>query len=303
MDIDQLRTFDRIAREGSFTKAAARLNVTQATVSMRMRTLEDQLGGALFERGRKMRLTERGTTFLPYARRILTTLLEGEDALRSAQRGHVTVATLRSLAAPLVGNALVRFAEAHPLTEVIIAEGHHHDVAERVHDRGADLAVMGWPNLDPLLDDIEPIAIFREPVRLAVAPWLADEIGPEPTLDRVFAVVPRYLLIGWWQVYPDAVSAMRFRAKTVSTVSIGPALALAEAGHGIGYFVETALAPVLAAGRLAVVDAVDAPVIHRDTALVSIGGGLGGRPLVAELARLIDAEAAALGMGRSGAKR
>ena len=37
MDLDQIRTFDRIAQDLSFTKAAARLNVTQATVSMRIR--------------------------------------------------------------------------------------------------------------------------------------------------------------------------------------------------------------------------------------------------------------------------
>ncbi|MBN9000374.1 MAG: LysR family transcriptional regulator [Rhizobiales bacterium] len=71
MDVDQLRSFDRIIRDGSFTKAAARLNVTQATISARIRTLEDQVGGPLLTRGRKVELTERGATFLPYARRVL----------------------------------------------------------------------------------------------------------------------------------------------------------------------------------------------------------------------------------------
>ena len=81
MDIDQLRTFDRITRDLSFTKAAARLNVTQATVSMRMRVLEDHLGVTLFTRGRKVALTDQGMTFLPYARRILAAAQEGREAV------------------------------------------------------------------------------------------------------------------------------------------------------------------------------------------------------------------------------
>ena len=44
MDLDQLRTFDRIVRDQSFTKAAAHLHITQATASMRIRALEQLLG-------------------------------------------------------------------------------------------------------------------------------------------------------------------------------------------------------------------------------------------------------------------
>lgn len=60
MDFDQLHTFDRVVRDGSFTRAAARLNVTQATVSMRIKALEDAVGGSLFLRGRNVRLTDVG---------------------------------------------------------------------------------------------------------------------------------------------------------------------------------------------------------------------------------------------------
>ena len=71
MDLDQLRTFDRIVREQSFTRAAAYLNITQATASMRIRALENLLGVTLFQRGRTVTLTDQGMTFLPFARRII----------------------------------------------------------------------------------------------------------------------------------------------------------------------------------------------------------------------------------------
>lgn len=287
MDIDQLRTFDRIVREGSFTRAAARLNVTQATVSMRMRALEDGLGGPLFERARKVRLTERGSTFLPYARRILTTLLEGEDALKATARGRIAVASLISLAGPLVGPALVRLIAAHPLAEVAVHEGHHRDVADKVHERSVDLAVMGWPNLDPLLDEMRPLAVFRERVVLVASPELARRIGPEPTVERVLAVAPQFLLFGWWQLIPEAITALALRAKAASRMTIGTGLDVIRAGHGVGYWLATPLAEELAAGRLVALAPVDAPVVHRESALVVARPGALERPLAATLAEFL----------------
>lgn len=52
MDLDVLRTFVEIVEAGSFKRAAERLNVTQSTVSMRVKSLEEQLGRVLFQRSR-----------------------------------------------------------------------------------------------------------------------------------------------------------------------------------------------------------------------------------------------------------
>ena len=296
MDIDQLRTFDRIVREGSFTRAAARLNVTQATVSMRMRALEDGLGGPLLERGRRVRLTERGSTFLPYARRILTTLLEGEDALKATARGRIAIATLISLADTLVAPALVRLVAEHPLAEVAVSEGHHHDVADRVHDRGVDLAVMGWPNLDPLLDELHPLAVFREPMVLLASPELAQRIGPRPTVERVLAEAPQFLMFGWWQLMPEAITALALRARAASRMTIGTGLEMIRAGHGVGYWLAAPVAEELAAGTLVALAPVDAPAFHRESALVEARPGALERPLAATLAGLLVERARTLGI-------
>ena len=296
MDIEQLRTFDRIVRDGSFTRAAARLNITQATVSMRMRSLEDGLGGPLVERGRKVRLTERGAAFLPYARRILTTLIEGEDALRATARGRIAVASLISLSATLVGPALVRLMAAHPLAEVAMYEGHHRDVADRVHDRAVDLAVMGWPNLDPLLDALDPLAVFRERVVMIASPALAAAIGPAPTIERVLEVAPQFLMFGWWQLLPEALTALALRARAASRMTIGTGLDVIRAGYGVGYWLETAIAAELAAGDLVVLAPEGAPAVHRDSALVAARPGALERPLAAALAGRLVERARGLGI-------
>ncbi len=51
MHITNLRTFVAISHSGGFHSAAERLNVTQATVSTRIKALEDQLGQKVFDRG------------------------------------------------------------------------------------------------------------------------------------------------------------------------------------------------------------------------------------------------------------
>src|SRR5258708_16597063 len=108
MQLEQLVAFDRVAREGSFSRAALALGLGQPAVSSRILALEDAVGGALFLRGRAIRLTALGESFLPYARRALEGLREGVHASRLAQvgaPGSVPIASLSSLPAALFAPA------------------------------------------------------------------------------------------------------------------------------------------------------------------------------------------------------
>jgi LysR family transcriptional regulator, flagellar master operon regulator len=72
MDIEQARTFLALVETRSFIRTAERLNVTQSTVSMRLKVLEDRLGQTLFVRGKSgATLTAAGTHFRPYAETIV----------------------------------------------------------------------------------------------------------------------------------------------------------------------------------------------------------------------------------------
>ena len=70
--LNQLEAFYWIARLGGFHAAATRLNLTQPTVSLRIRGLEEALGVRLFERaGRQAGLTTEGRHLLPQAERMI----------------------------------------------------------------------------------------------------------------------------------------------------------------------------------------------------------------------------------------
>src|SRR4051812_40147525 len=95
MELRQLEYFVAVAEEANFTRAAARVHISQSGVSAQIRTLETELGAALFDRsGRVARLTEAGAAALPYARAALEAaadLRQSIDDVQGLLRGQLVV--------------------------------------------------------------------------------------------------------------------------------------------------------------------------------------------------------------------
>jgi DNA-binding transcriptional LysR family regulator len=296
MDLDQLRTFDRIVREQSFTRAAAYLNITQATASMRIRALESLLGVTLFQRGRVVTLTDQGMTFLPFARRIIGTAQEGREALRRVERGRVTVASLRSLVSPLITEPLLRFQQKYPGVDVVVNEGRQAQIAAMLHERDVEMGILCWPNIDPLVVDLVPLVVMRERVPLVVAPEIAAQLPAKPTIDEVLALVPRVISLRWWQAEPEMAAALVRLAETSVELPTGPARRLAIKGQGLGFFVNSAVADDVKAGRLVEIAPVDFEPLHRDTAMVVRSTAALEREMLADFVAEIARECESVGV-------
>ena len=90
MDSAELRVFEAVVRTGGMNRAAAELNTVRSNVTARVRALEAELGGPLFERhSRGVALTKAGERLLPYARRVAWLLTDAARAARDdgAPRG------------------------------------------------------------------------------------------------------------------------------------------------------------------------------------------------------------------------
>lgn len=296
MDLDQLRTFDRIVREQSFTRAAAHLNITQATASMRIRALEQLLGVTLFQRGRTVTLTDQGMNFLPFARRIIGTAQEAREALRLAERGRVAIASLRTLVSPLITESLLRFQEKYPHVDVVVNEGRQSQIVAMLHERNVEMGILCWPNLDPLVVDLQPLMVMRERVPLVVSPEIAAKLSSQPEIEEVLALVPRVISLRWWQAEPEQAAALARMAQTSVDLPTGPARRLAMKGQGLGFFVQSAIAEDVAAGRLVEIAPTHFEPLHRDTAMVVRSAAALKRVMLADFVREIAHECANVGI-------
>ena len=101
MELRQLETFRAVARELSFSRAAAGLGYVQSSVSSQVAALERELGVPLFDRlGRRIALTEAGRVMLDYSERLLDLAREAGEAVADAGAGSGEITGSLSISAP-----------------------------------------------------------------------------------------------------------------------------------------------------------------------------------------------------------
>jgi DNA-binding transcriptional LysR family regulator len=175
VNLRQLEYFVVIAEQSSLTQAAERLLVSQPSLSQQVRALEDELGGALFERlPRGVRLTAAGQALLEEAR---VTLVHAERARRSVRRaleleaGQLEVAVTTSATAGILPRVLRDWQQRYPGIEVSLLEfPHRRGLNEAVRDGAGDVAVgalpeswtgkverLGWEEFVVVLPDGDPL--------------------------------------------------------------------------------------------------------------------------------------------------
>jgi DNA-binding transcriptional LysR family regulator len=297
MDIDQLLAFERVVREGSFSRAAWALDVTQPTISARIQTLEQDVGGPLFVRGgRRIVLTERGESFLPYARRALEVLAEGVEAVRLTQvgqRGRVTVGTLPSLAGGFLASAIARFHTAHPQVELFVRSGHSDQIVEMVRDGMVKVGLITAPLLNP---DLTPLLHFREPLVLVVPAGHALARRGPVALHEVERAGRPFLLVRWGPSMNPVLARLDPQVGPVVEVPIDTVQHLLRRGMGVAFLTRTLVMDDLAAGRLVEIAVSDLPPLIRESTLVCLARGGALSAAVDDFVAALREEADALGL-------
>ncbi|HCR97140.1 MULTISPECIES: LysR family transcriptional regulator [Halomonas] len=167
--IQQLRVFVAVAHSRSLAEASERVHLSQPAISIALRKLEDNVGGALFARtARQLTLTPEGDAFLPVAIRLLNDWNEAFEDLSdqfSKQRGKVTVAALPTLAAGLFPCVLKRFHETYPRINLSLHDVLADQINQMVREGRADLGLSVPPDdaddltFEPILED-SYVAVF-----------------------------------------------------------------------------------------------------------------------------------------------
>ena len=166
----QLRVFVEVARQNSVLRAAEAMHLTPPAVSLQIKEIESQVGQRLFDRAnRRLTLSTAGEYFLVYARRLLGTLKDAEDAMARFSRlesGRRTIGMVSS-AKYYLPQVLAQFHTEHPAVDVRLKLGIREALVAMMQSNEVDLCVMGRPPVD-FASRAEPFAMH--PHVLVTAP-------------------------------------------------------------------------------------------------------------------------------------
>src|SRR4030081_1946683 len=184
MNLRQLECFVAVVDEGSFTRAARRIGITQPSLSQHIRALEEELDGAVLERlPRGVALTPAGRSLLPEARAAVRAVERGRQGARAAlalESGELELATVLSMAVGLLPRYIGVWRERYPNVGIRLHEFRHRSLLEDAVEQGvADfaigplpvrvwdgpLAVISWEEFVIVLPPNDPLA-DRRAIRL-----------------------------------------------------------------------------------------------------------------------------------------
>lgn len=144
MEMRQLQMFVMLAEELNFTRTAERLHTVQSNVTSHVRHLEEELGVRLFDRyPRRLVITDAGTQFLPYAQRVLDTVAEATQAMRSGEEpaGPLRIGAPESIVTYRLPATLRRFRERYPHVRLMLRPYVDGPLAQPLQSGEFDLAV------------------------------------------------------------------------------------------------------------------------------------------------------------------
>ncbi len=244
MNFTQLRAFHAVASEGSFTRGALRLGLSQPAVTVQVRALEQRYGIELFRRqGQRIELTPSGRELWQRTRRVFAELDDLEALMTSA--GELRVGRLEIGAdGPFsVMDLVAGFIARYPGVRVAVRIGNAARVLADLREVRTDLAVL---NLVEAQDELHSQPLYRDRITAfvpAAHAWAGraaitlDELAGEPLILREPGSATRALLL-------EALERAGLNARIA--LELGSREAVREAvlaGLGVGTVFERELVP------------------------------------------------------------
>lgn len=239
MDLKRLRTFVTVAEQGTVSKAALRLHVSQPSLSRQIGDLQQELGLRLFDRvGRRLVLTSEGEQLLGDCRNLLgyaSSLSERAQLLRHGDTGVLKVAASPVQIEAVLSTFLHRYAERYPNVQMKLVEAVGPDILVMLERGEIHLGVL----LQAVQADDRHFSSYPvPPVELLAACHPSFQLTPGSMIDIGQLVShPLLLLDSGFLVRKtfDAACRLARLKPNILIESRAPSnlLALAEARHGV----------------------------------------------------------------------
>lgn len=192
MTLTELRYIVAVARERHFGRAADSCFVSQPTLSVAIKKLEEELGVALFERGAgEVTVTATGQQVVEQAQRVLeeaARIKELASAGRDPLAGTLRLGTIYTVGPYLLPKLIPILRRAAPSMQLLIQENYTHKLAASLKQGEVDVIVVALPFEEP---GVEVRPVYDEPFLVAMPhghPWekrktiTGDELKKESLL-------------------------------------------------------------------------------------------------------------------------
>lgn len=261
MNINHLAIFHAVAEEGSVSRGAARLHISQPAVSKQLRELERSLGLALFHRLSKgVRLTEAGELLAGYARSLFALEQEAEQALgelRSLERGRLVIGASTTVGNYVLPALCATFRQQHPGIELTVEIANASAIRQGLAANRFDLALSeGFMAPGDVLSEV----FAHDNIVAIVAPNHHLLRQPPPTITELCAeaFIVREAGSGTREVVDEALRLRGIVLQPHLVLGGSEAIRTAVAnGAGVALISELAIARDLAEGRLAILKVAD----------------------------------------------
>lgn len=203
MEYQWLKTFCIAAETLNFRKASEKLMLSQPSVTVHIRLLEEHLGTALFERqNNRVSLTDAGKFFLPEAEQIVNRIENSVGKVQAFAQGYRrnwSIAISPLMAETILPNVLRSFMKRHPDVEISIRIEESHHIEQLVEQGEVNIGVSA---LQAQRRNIQSIPIYEDPI-LFIMPF--DEYDEEtgPPIDIKDVLQQNYLFTHHHPVFWD----------------------------------------------------------------------------------------------------
>jgi DNA-binding transcriptional LysR family regulator len=274
MEIGQIEAFIQVVRDGSFTKAAAALHLSQPSVSTRIAALEASLNCRLFNRkGRRLTLTPIGESFLPYAERALMALQDGQQVVtdhQTGRRGQISIVSVDTLAASFLPAPIQRFRVENPGVNCTVHLCMPREILNLLYEGIASMGLIRGPLWDR---GVEVLARFQEPIRAITREGHQLAQRNEISLADLLAFpLYRVPLDGATMAFVEHLSAQTRSRQGSSQVWLPAIMAVPMLlkGQGIAFLPESFALHYLERGELVVLQVSDMPALSHEPLLVKL---------------------------------
>jgi LysR family transcriptional regulator, transcriptional activator of the cysJI operon len=281
----KLHVFRVVADTLSFSKAAEKLHLSQPAVTSQVRTLEEGLGIALFDRiGRNAKLTPAGTTLLGYVRQIETLTNEAVAALAPygvQESAELNIGAAHTIAVYVLPRLLPQILRDWPKLRVHVLSGSSIEVLNALANHQVSLGLIEAPAHRP---DFKIEHFMDDELCLILPPnhrWVkkttlrAAEIVQEPILLRESGSGMRRFVEEYLE--RNGVLSQQLHT-TVDMNSTEAILSAVEAGLGIGFVPKMALGKALQSASVVAIPLENGP-IKRQFSIAMLGGPVTAGPV------------------------